>query len=207
MLENDTKVRLLGINTPEMGSRYRTEETGGKRAKQWLNAQLKGQIVRLETDVEPLDKYGRTLAHVFNQAGEHINRQLVQQGLATVSLYPPNLRYADALIAAEQQAETGQLGLWGDTDYRVKAINDLNANNQQGWQRLTGTVRSIRQTRQYVYLEFSDHFNARIHRSNVRLFSALDAYVGKNLELRGWINKQQGQLSMLIRHPDALRQF
>lgn len=204
-LEDDTKVRLLGINTPEMGNRFHTEEAGGKRAKQWLNAALKGQMVRLETDTERLDKYGRTLAHVFTQAGVHVNVESVRQGLAAVSLYPPNVSYAAALIDAQNKAEAERVGLWGDAAYAVKPIEQLNADNQHGWQRLIGTVQNIRQTRQYFYLEFAGNFNARIHRSNAKLFPHFDTYVGKTVEMRGWLNQLKDQTSMLIRHPDALR--
>ncbi|MEQ1635491.1 MAG: thermonuclease family protein [Methylococcales bacterium] len=205
LLDDGTKVRLLGINTPEMANRHQSAEAGGKRAKQWLNEQLQGQIVRLETDVEKTDKYGRTLAHIFTDADVHINAQLVKLGLAAVSLYPPNLKYANALITAQEIAEKHQLGIWNDAAYAVKAIEQLNRDNQQGWQRLTGVVNNLRQTRQYYYLEFSGNFNARIHRSNAQLFPELTNFVGQTVEVRGWINQQQGQLSMLIRHPDAIR--
>ena len=205
VLDDGTKVRLLGINTPEMANRHRAAEAGGKRAKQWLTEQLKDQFIHLETDVEKIDKYGRTLAHVFTDADAHINLQLVQRGLAAVSLYPPNLKYANALITAQAVAEKQRLGLWNDPAYAVKPVAQLNPDNQQGWQRISGVVQHLRQTRQYYYLEFSGNFNARIHRSNAHLFPDFATYAGRSVEMRGWINQQQGQLSMLIRHPDALR--
>ncbi|NOT85717.1 MAG: nuclease [Methylococcaceae bacterium] len=205
LLDDGTKVRLLGINTPELANRHQSAEAGGKRAKQWLTEQLQGETVRLETDVEKTDKYGRTLAHLFTDADVHVNAQLVRLGLAAVSLYPPNLKYADSLIAAEAVAEKQRLGLWNDAAYALKPLGQLNPDNQQGWQRITGVVKNLRQSRQYYYLEFSGNFNARIHRSNAHLFPDFSTYVGQAVEVRGWINRQQGQLSMLIRHPDALR--
>lgn len=207
LLENGVKVRLLGINTPEIAHRQQAAEAGGKQAKQWLTTQLKGQQVRLETDTEPTDKYNRTLAHVFTETGEHINVQLVQRGLATVSLYPPNLKYADALITAQHLAETQRLGLWNDPAYAIKSIEELDPDFTGGWQRLTGKVRSIRQTRRYYYLDFSENFSARMHRSNIGLFPNLTTYIGKTVEIRGKLNQQQGKLSMLIRYPDALRAY
>lgn len=204
-LEDDTKVRLLGINTPEMGNRFHSEEAGGKRAKQWLNTVLKGQRIHLETDTERLDKYGRTLAHVFTEDDLHINVELVRKGFAAVSIYPPNVRYSTALIAAQAEAEAEQVGLWGDENYAVKSIDQLNEDNRHGWQRLTGTVQNVRRTRQYFYLEFGSHFNARIHKSNAQLFPSFDTYIGKTVEMRGLLNQLKDQTSLLIRHPDALR--
>ncbi|RKZ99639.1 MAG: hypothetical protein DRQ47_10725, partial [Gammaproteobacteria bacterium] len=36
ILENDERVRLLGINTPEIENRYHQGEPGGEKAKKWL---------------------------------------------------------------------------------------------------------------------------------------------------------------------------
>ena len=205
LLDDGTKVRLLGINTPEIQHGQQTDEAGGRLAKQWLTTQLTGQAVRLETDNEKLDRYGRTLAHVFTSSNDHINVQLVQQGLAVVSLYPPNVNYAATLIAAQTIAETKHIGLWNDPAYAVKSIKQLNLANQKGWQRLTGIVQRVRQTRQYYYLGFSGDFSVRIHRSNAAFFPDLKTYIGHTVEVRGLLNQQQNALSMLIRHPDAIR--
>ncbi len=203
---DETKVRLLGINTPEISNPYHhATEVGGKRAKQWLSAALKGHSVRLETDVETSDRYGRTLAHVFTDAGVHINLELVAEGLAEVSLYPPNLKYADKLIAAQTSAENQGLGIWGDPAYAVKTPEQLNNDNYQGWQRISGTVQNIRETRRNYYLEFSPNFSARISRSNVGLFPNLQSLVGQTIEVRGLVNRQEGQFSLMLRHPSALR--
>ena len=58
-LADGRKVRYLGINTPERGQPFYQEATD-------FNAELvAGKKVRLEFDVDTIDKYGRTLAHVF----------------------------------------------------------------------------------------------------------------------------------------------
>jgi micrococcal nuclease len=47
-LENGDKVRLLGINTPEIDGGYRRGEAGGQEAKAWLTQKILGRKVRLE---------------------------------------------------------------------------------------------------------------------------------------------------------------
>ena len=92
ILEDKKQIRLLGINTPEIESRLRAEEPGGVAAKKWLQAQLQEEKVYLEYDQPKRDKYKRLLAHVFTPDGKHINQALLENGLAFVSIIPPNVR-------------------------------------------------------------------------------------------------------------------
>ena len=204
-LDDDIKVRLSSINTPEIGGRYRMSEAGGDQAKRWLIEQVQGQKVRLITDSELEDKYHRRLAHVFTESGRHINLELVSNGFASVNIFPPNLKYATELLQAEQQAEQQQLGIWHEPAYAVKTIGDLQNQPLTGWQRLSGTATDIHQTSRYFYLNFSESFSIRIARDNLALFPALNTYLGHQLEVRGWVNQQQNGYSMLIRHPHAIK--
>jgi len=73
---NETiSVRLLGINTPEKGEVYYEE------AKYFLENLILNKTVDLEYGKERYDKYGRTLAYVFNE-DENINIKLVEKGFA-----------------------------------------------------------------------------------------------------------------------------
>lgn len=85
-LADGRRVRLLGINTPEIQHTNRAAEAGGNAAKQWLLQKILHRPVSLVSDVEATDKYGRTLAYVFTQDNELINQQLLEQGLATLNL-------------------------------------------------------------------------------------------------------------------------
>lgn len=205
VLEDGRRIRLLGINTPEVQHRGNPAEAGGEAAKAWLQAKLQHSRVRLETDAEKIDNYGRTLAHLFTEQKEHINLALVQAGLATTSIYPPNLRYADSLLAAEKRAEQAHLGVWQRPEYAPRPIAALNAESHSGWARWVGQVRQIRHTPKSVYLVFSDRFEARIERQWLKLFPDINGYQGKTLEVRGWLNKNKQHFSLLLRHPAALR--
>jgi micrococcal nuclease len=205
LLSNGKKIRFLGINTPEVEGRNKSAQPGGKEAKQWLTEKLKKSRVRLGKDVEKKDKYGRLLAHVFTEDGEHINLELVKKGLASVSIYPPNLNYIDDLLIAQDQAEEGLLGIWSYTDYLPKQVSKIGKTSIKGWQRVSGRVKNVRHSRKYSYLDFSDTFGLKIARKSLGLFPELESYVGKQIEARGWIKKYKGLYRMFIRHPSALK--
>jgi micrococcal nuclease len=205
-LQGGEKVRLLGINTPEIGGGRKAEEAGGQEAKAWLKQKLEGRRVRLEKDATAQDKYGRLLAHVFAEDGTHVNLALVEAGLATTDLYPPNVKYADALHAAERRAENEKRGIWGLPDYQPKPIATLKAQRPFGWQRLVGKPYAMAESRRYRRLLFNDQFEVRIPKENLGLFPALQGYLQRTLEVRGWVSRRAGVYSILARHPSALIQ-
>jgi len=203
ILENGKRIRLLGVNTPEIESRLRSEEPGGAAAKQWLQKKLQDKPVYLEFDQVKRDKYSRLLAHVFLSNGEHVNLSLLQNGLAAVSIIPPNGRYSDKLIQAQQQAEQSGLGIWSMPEYQTHPIAQI-ANHTKGWQRFTGTPVAIRKSRKYTRLLFNDKIDIRIANSNIRLFPDLATYVGKKLEIRGWVTRNRDYYTLLIQHPSSI---
>jgi micrococcal nuclease len=206
-LEDGRKIRFLGINTPEIQHRDKMAEAGGEEAKVWLINKLQHTRVRLEFDVEKIDKYGRTLAYLFSEKKEHINLSLVKAGLATISIYPPNLLYVNELIAAENKAEQERLGIWQRPEYAAIPVSNLTDAGHQGWSRLVGKVITIRNTSKSIYLVFSSQFEARIERQWLSLFPDVNDYLGQTVEVRGWLSKNKKQFSLLIRHPSAIRQI
>lgn len=206
VLEDGRKIRFLGINTPEVQHRDKPADAGGDEAKRWLTDKLKNAKVRLEVGVEETDKYDRTLAHLFTEKKDHINLQLVAAGLASVSIYPPELLYINELVKAQDQAEQAKLGIWGRPEYAAIPVGSLTEAGHPGWTRLVGKVVNIRKTRKSVYLEFSPGFEARIESKWLDLFPDVNGYLGRNIEVRGWLNKNKGHLSMLIRHPSAIKE-
>jgi micrococcal nuclease len=116
------RVRLLLIDTPELSQR-----PYGDSARTAARTLLPvGAHVRLERDVELRDRYGRTLAYVY-QGDVFVNRELVRRGMAVVSVYPPNVREVEALRAAADSARAERKGLWSGSafecsprDYRAR---------------------------------------------------------------------------------------
>lgn len=204
VLENNERVRLLSINTPEISSRHREAEPGGIAARDWLRTQLKQGQVYLQYDAEKRDRYDRRLAYAWTPDGEFINEQLLQQGLAALTLQPPNLQYAEQLIAAQQQAFDQKKGIWADKHYQPRKVSTINENDYRGWQRWRLTAKSQSQTRDYWVLKVNNNVSLRIAKKQQALFPPLDEYLNQPLEVRGWMSKRGDHYSLFVQHPSAI---
>ncbi len=204
-LSNGQKVRFLGINTPEVAGRNKAEEPGGEEAKAWLTQTLEHKKVSLQGDVEKRNKYQRTLAYVFTEDKLNVNLELVKKGLAVVNIYPPNLRYVDALLAAQQTAEQARVGLWAYPEYGPLPFESVNEGNYHGWKRISGRIRAVKHTAKNSYLQFSDTVSIQVPKPFAELFPPLETYVGKEVEARGWVNKSGQRFSVLVRHPGEIK--
>lgn len=112
-------VRLIGMNTPETVAPAQKQgappQCYGPEASAATKRLLPvGTAVRLESDQEETDKYGRRLAYVFREPDDaFINAQLVQEGFARVRSYKPNTRYEALLKEYQADAQKSSRGLWG----------------------------------------------------------------------------------------------
>ena len=109
-LEDGRKVRMLGINTPEIGENL---ECYGNEATALTRSLLpEGARVWVQQDVEPLDQYGRSLLFVYTADGTNVNLELLREGAAEVEMYKPNVLLRDEVYAAQDSARDADLGLW-----------------------------------------------------------------------------------------------
>ncbi|KKP91742.1 MAG: Nuclease (SNase domain protein) [Parcubacteria group bacterium GW2011_GWA1_36_12] len=104
-LSNNEKIRLIGINTEERGQKCYQEATDR------LSELILNKKVKLETDIDKTDKYGRSLRFVFLE-NENINALLVKEGLATVYTVGSNKKYLSELEKAQRDAREGQGCIW-----------------------------------------------------------------------------------------------
>lgn len=88
----EERVRLIGVDTPESVHPDATKNSEfGKIASDFSKKYLDGKEVSLELDVQERDKYGRILAYMY-VGGQMYNKILLQEGMAKVATYPPNVR-------------------------------------------------------------------------------------------------------------------
>lgn len=203
-LQNGTVIRLIGVNSPEIESRYKKGEPGGEIAKRWLSEYLKGKTVRVQTDLEKKDKYGRTLAYLFTPDHVHINELLLKSGMAVLTIHPPNLQFLKPLFSAQQQAIHDEVGIWRLPYYQAKPVDQLTLENYKGWKRLVGTVKSIDYSRKYAYLKMSDMLALKIKLSNRNFFPDLENYLNQSLMVSGWPKRSKRQLNLPIYHGSAI---
>lgn len=104
------KVRLIGIDAPEMG-----QQSWGRVAKEHLRRLLENSdwVVTLGFDLQERDKYRRLLGYVTTPDGSMINVQMLQDGYAMLFTVPPNVKYIGELRNAQREARENGLGIWG----------------------------------------------------------------------------------------------
>jgi micrococcal nuclease len=105
-------VRYLGIDTPELHHPRRPIERMARRAWRANAGLVEGRRVRLVTDRERRDRYGRLLAYVYI-GPTMINAELVRRGLARAYPFEPNTRHAALFASLERQARRRHVGQWG----------------------------------------------------------------------------------------------
>ncbi len=114
ILESNQRVRLLGVDTPEIKSKYNSKaEYYGQEAKQFMRQLVQGKKVWLEGEKAQAeyDKYGRRLAYIFSEDKTFINRELVRLGYAQAIRYFP-YEYKQEFILLEKGARKSILGMW-----------------------------------------------------------------------------------------------
>lgn len=110
ILSDNSKVRYIGINSPEMEKNGKVE-CFAENAKNFNRQLVENQTVSLEKDISNKDKYGRLLRYVYLD-GTLINEILISQGFAKTDLVPPDTKYASIFKQAQQEARQDNRGLW-----------------------------------------------------------------------------------------------
>ena len=111
-LTSGYRVRLLQIDTPELGS----GECYSRAAKAALVSLVPaGSRIRLEPDplLDKVDRYGRLLRYI-HRGSLNVNVELVRRGAAAPYFYDGDRgRYAAELLADARRAKAARRGLWG----------------------------------------------------------------------------------------------
>jgi micrococcal nuclease len=108
------RVRLLGIDAPEIGRGFDTPAPFGREARDRLTTLILNRWIRLEQEGPSTDTYSRRLAYVVTEDGQFVNGTLVREGLARVSARLPLIRLPE-LQRAEAEAQAFRRGMWGST--------------------------------------------------------------------------------------------
>lgn len=110
------KVRLIGLDTPEIVDPRKPAECFGKEASDEAKRILNGKHVLLETDPsqDARDKYGRRLAYVFLPDGANFNEMMIKSGYGYEYTYNLPYKYRTEFKRAEKNARENKRGLWAE---------------------------------------------------------------------------------------------
>lgn len=110
----EARVRLIGLDTPEINRDGGPDDCYAQEARDDLNALVYGQTVELRGDPtqDDTDRYGRLLRHVYID-GQSAALALLEAGAAHEYTYQvPYIGQAQHQ-AAEAEARAAELGMWG----------------------------------------------------------------------------------------------
>ena len=109
-----TRVRLIGIDAPEVVGPGELFQCYGAEATSRAVELLAGQAVRLELDESQgeRDAAGNLLAYAWLRDGSMYNARMIAEGFALERSGAAAYRYQGQFKNAEQQARSQQLGLW-----------------------------------------------------------------------------------------------
>ena len=213
-LSDGRMVRYLGVDTPEVRKRRGggwtlDPEPYAIEARDMNRALVGARRVELEYDEKREDKYGRLLAYVYN--GEKmVNEEILRKGYGVISIYPPNHKYSERMVAAQEDAKTSGRGLWKD----LKVVPHGEAARHAGRVvAVRGRVAKVGSGRNAVYLNFEggrrNDLTVEIWAGNLVFFENEGIYPGKDykgreIEVTGKIRNDNG-LRIIVFHPSQIK--
>ncbi len=207
-LSDGRRVRLIGINAPELARDGRPAEPFARAARQRLQdlVAANGQRISLSVGQDPSDRYGRVLAHAFGGDGQSFEAVLIGAGLALHVAIAPNVALAGCLAEHEARARAGRSGLW----QRLTAVPAADL-RQPGFALVEVSVARVERNRGGLWLETDEDLVLHVPAKAMERFEvqALQAMVGRTVEVRGWVierrQKRPGaRWLMPLSHPSML---
>ncbi|MDR2008145.1 MAG: thermonuclease family protein [Alphaproteobacteria bacterium] len=198
-------VRLIGIQAPEIFTD--PIQDFGLEAKAEVEKLLNNKNVILVWNPKfKRDKYKRILADVYvADSNLWVNGYLVENGFAFTYILNTNPipRVAD-LIALENKAINNNLPFWQNRNYKIISYTEAE-NNIGNYKVIDGNVMSVLDTKNALWLQLSAEqskgFSLRINKDNLENISAvhnLNNIVGKNVRVRGYIDKYSPKFGSLV---------
>jgi endonuclease YncB( thermonuclease family) len=179
-------VRMIGLNTPELGRQGRSDEPFAVAARQRLQVLVdaSGGRVGLRPGKQAKDHYGRTLAHIYSASGANLEAQMLADGLGFQVAVAPNVDLVACQQAAERSARLAGLGLW-----RQSPVLKAEQIQRSGFAVISGRVSKVQRNRGGIWIELKDALVLRVAPNLVGQFdnARLQALKGKQIEARGWI--------------------
>lgn len=210
ILADDTRVRLIGINTPELARDGKPAEALAYQARDTLRRLLfqNGNRARLQPGIEARDKHGRRLAHLWLADGTNLAEQLLGQGLGWYVADAPNVQRIDCYRAAEARARSAGRGLWRKPARALQASRDLGL-RERGFRLVRGRITRVNHGGGATWVQLEGRFAVRIPDTARRWFERLPdaSWIGDTAEARGWLYASRAELRMTVDHPAALHRL
>lgn len=200
-LNDGRKIRIIGVNTPELGRRGEASRPFARKAYHALVNLLKNnKKIGLTYDKDKKDPYKRLLAYITLTDGQSVERILLAKGLAHSIVVPPNDSRINCYRSIEKTARDANLGLWKLSENQWLKASRLSPKSK-GLRFISGTVLSYSESKKSIYLKLSSKLSIRIAKKDRKYFSniSLKGLTGKQLRVRGWVSSYNGRQSIHVR--------
>jgi len=204
-LVDGRKVRLVGIDTPELDHKHGFHDPYAVEATTFLRS-LVDQFVYIQEAKSGRDRYGRYLYYLFDKDRISLTSQLLSEGLGYRIAVPPNLAYQACFEGAETKARNAHKGLWQQTlQWQPKA----------GFAISHVAITSITKNRGGWWLETNQDLVINLSSSVIDYWPAQKIFYleGKEVEVRGWQHQRRNSKAIFkswvlsVRHPNDLSEI
>ncbi len=204
-LADGRHVRLLGIDTPEIGRDGAPSEPFAIAARDFLRALIGKRDVRLVNGKRLHDRYGRQLSELVLPDGRNVQRELLARGLAVVMAVESEVPLIECLVTAERRARAARAGVWSVASYGPIDADRV-VPGSRGFRLVRGRVTAVRETRSSLWLEMGDAFSARVPRRSIDAFGRerLLGLVGRSVIVRGYLYGDRRRRHVTLHHPAML---
>lgn len=200
---NERKVRLIGIDAPEMNDEREEVLFRAHMAKRFAFFHLYREKIKLTYDWELEDKYGRLLAYVWTEGEGLFNKFILSEGFASVFKNFP-FRYRDEFIEAEQEARKLEKGLWRKGNYPSIIAGEANMHIGK-----LLTVRylcaRVEAKGKFIFLHSGgNEFSTLIPKESLDPFPDPKSYKRKFLSVTGFLEEYKGDLQIVAFLPSQI---
>lgn len=106
------RVRLIGIDAPELHSSDSRQIMLGRRSAEFLRTLIEGETLTLDVGPTERDGYGRLLAYATTAQGDGLQEILLREGMVSVYLRFQFAKESE-FIAYQREAQEANAGMWG----------------------------------------------------------------------------------------------
>lgn len=211
-LKDKTKIRIIGINTPELAHYPKQAEPLAAESTKFVEKLLPlNTKIYLINGKQRQDRYGRKLAHVFLKNGENLAAMLLEKGLASAIVVPPNDRFNQCYFAIEKRIRkrlnAKNKSVWSHPYFKYMDANKINKSNT-GFKFIKGKIQRLGKSRDSIWLQLAPKFAIRIKRKDFQFFKDVnlnrlnfEQVKNKTIYVRGWITIWKKEFYLQLRHP------
>lgn len=215
-LMDGSKIRLIGINCPEIYHDQKLAQSNAFEASEFLKSlTVDKEIIIKYTENNKLDQFERILGNVYVDK-KWVNYEMVKNGLAFIFV---NIDSDDTniLMAAQKEAQKNKVGIWkGEpspelfTKFLPKFESGELADYVDKTILIVGLIEKYQKNKGAVLLSIKLSNNsiiqASISKNNFLHFPDLskEKFLNKNISLIGKVNLYNDKLEISIRYPTQI---